>query len=439
MADIIETEEGAGYVVGGFVSEPPLTSPEKKAGGATMGPGKTNQLQSQVTTSSPPTSAPGVNPIHFADPWPAPAALAAVKSKKKAIFKADKLKIISQTGCTWQTSGISLCLESRIAAIGEAGRAVVDLLLRKVEPEGGNVSLHESMVAVNIGPHLAGEEAEAQQHVAAIMEALKVKPQVVVLDEALKSGGATWARVFRELIRASALLDFKGAVVVCCDSEPTFAMRRVCCEQWAPTNDRILQQDVPGSSFRIIEDALALLSSCGEAAENTSKQRGKKQMAAKTNMEQGVNGLKEEIRALSEHWFEEDALKVCRTQKWTLALLTQVGDAGLGSLRGYICYRYVVSPAGKKEIHIERLAVPKQYRGGGFAKMLMRWLMGEASRMPLSECAMLTTSALEHVIKFYERFGFAGCPERETEHEHDEDDDPHLFMQLPNMSLVCEA
>jgi GNAT superfamily N-acetyltransferase len=354
--------------------------------------------------------------------WPNPALLEGVKSRKKPIFKADKAIVTSGTGSNWNASGIALCLESRIVAIGEGANCVVDLLLGKQSQESGTVSRHEALVVAHLGPHLAGQNAGVERHAAAVAAALGKKPQVVVLDEALSHGGAGWAKAFQQLIRDPSLMSFKGAVIVLCSFQATFAMRRLCSEQWLSSNGQVLQQDASSQRFQIVEDALS--ETLTDAPVAVKKGRGRSQNVPKHQL------LLDEARALSEWCFEEDVVSLAHKEGWTVSFLTEEVHDGSVSLRGFLCYRSIHTNTCK-ELHIERLAVPKQERGRGFARMLMQWVLGEAARMPLCDCASIQCSSVRKAIPFYEKFGFATTGT--------EDKDELTPMQLRNQSLVCNS
>jgi len=363
--------------------------------------------------------------------WPAPSSLDGVKSRKKAIFKADKVSVKEgeADGSVNWTVTIAVNLESRIAAVGEAGRAVVALLLGELPAASGAPARHSSLLVAHLGPHLAGPTATADEHAAAVAKELKKKPHVVVLQEAVAQGGVGWATTLRNILRGQAISAFKGAVVVACDQEATFAVRRVCLEQWGATSrNEVVQHDMSGRQLQIIEDALNTLSNEPSASSGKGR-RGKKQAAAESN----TGGLIEEARALAEYWFEEDLVEVARAKGWTVALLTEDVPDGAGNLRGFLAYRFVQADGGR-ELQIERLGIPKAHCKRGFGSVMMRWLIAEAARMPTSECSMLTTDALSNVVRFYKSQGFTENPNRQQKHK--EDEDPNIFMELPNASLV---
>jgi len=370
--------------------------------------------------------------------WPNPAPLEGVKSQKRAIFKvanaevpkAGNAEVPDQVGGPWTIAQVAVALESRIAAIGEGSRALVDLLLSNVQENSGSVSRHASLSVAHLSPHLAGAAASMDDHAAAIAATLKVKPQIVVLEEACAQGGAGWAKMFHELIRGQAISAYRGAVIVVCSHEATFAVRRICSEQWSTSGNQVQQQETPGRQLQIIEDALKQGSV--KASPDNKKQRGRKQTAGADTA-----GLLEQARTLSEYWFEEDLVEASRAEGWKLALLVdETPDESGSNLKGFMCYHMEQTSAGK-ELQIERLAVPKPSRRRGLGSVFMRWIISEARRMPSSECSALTCNALSNVVGFYETLGFTVNTDRQVQNKNEEEDPP-VFMELPNSSMVSE-
>lgn len=64
----------------------------------------------------------------------------------------------------------------------------------------------------------------------------------------------------------------------------------------------------------------------------------------------------------------------------------------------------------------------------------MQWILDEAARMPLSDCALVTCASVEKAVAFYERFGFVAG--QNVERQVKEDKDGLTFMQLCNASLT---
>jgi len=373
--------------------------------------------------------------------WQIPGPLEGVKSQKRAIFKLDDIKVASG-GQELNVTGVALTLDSRVAAVADIGSAIVSLLLREQEPVAGEVTQHKALNVVRLGPHLAVAAAAAQgatdtascqptaeAHLEALAAAFRSKPQVVVLEEACKAGGATWAKVFHDLLRSEGLRDFRGAVVVCA-AEETFALRRVCAERWAEVQgSSSCQEAMPGRQFDVIEDVLSL----HRAAQAEEMAGGKKKKAGRKGAEEEEWVVPfEEARALNDFIFEEDLVKKSIKEKLTVSLLTETKSDGTKTLLGYICYK----KNERNEVYIARLAVPMNKRKFGAGGKLCRWLLAECARMPTSECASITCSALDNVVAFYNKLGFAvATPPAEESGECEED--PQTWMAKTNESLVC--
>lgn len=377
----------------------------------------------------------------------APAPLQGVKSLKRPVFKVVSAETDCHSG-QCKLPSLTLSLESRVVAVGDAASVVKPLLLRDQHPSGGTATVHDDLVVAHVGPHLVGDaSATAQQHFAAVEAALSCRPQVIILDEALSTGGAGWATVFSEILRSAQLSSFRGAVVVCA-REMLFSVRRVCCEQCVLKGGSLVQEEITGRSLDIVEDALALTTRVSEeAAAPQRRGRGGGRAAAR----QGAAGAQEaqvlldQARELSQLEFEEDIIQRAQAEGWRVALLVECSqDRDTRSLRGYIAYKAMPPP--RAEIHIARLAVLKKCRGRGLAKQLVKWLLADAARMPASQCRLVSCSAFLHVARFYESCGFQEAPrpadgaEDEATAEHSDDDsDPQCWMQRPNVSLVPDA
>lgn len=364
-------------------------------------------------------------------PWPAPAALAGVKSRKRPIFQVEAGEV-ALGGCkACSTSGLALTLESRVVALGEGGQGAVALLLGGEE---GAVSRHAQLHVAHLGPHLAGATASIQEHVTAVAAALRNKPQVVVVEEGVQAGAEAWLQTFRGLLRGEGLHSFKGAVVVCA-AEETLAVRRVCCERWSLISGELRQADVGKSSLDVIEDALAAESG---ACTTAPQPRRRGRQAHQPTIDRDV--LLEEARELSIFAFEEDLVEKARREAWTLSLLTETSPDGAKQLRGLMCHK--LFPPPRAELHVTRLVVSQKHRGRGYARQLVHWLLAEAARMPLSKCQLITCSAFDGVVPFYRLFGFT--PVARTHHEDegedsDEEGDPQTWMERTNNSLLCTA
>jgi hypothetical protein len=374
----------------------------------------------------------------WASTWPVPAALEGAKSRKRAIFKTDEVKLKSGDKVI-SITGLSLSLESRVAALGTAGRDVLSLLLREEEPECGETWEHKGLSVVHLGPHLAKEDAASptvQDHMAAMERALRGKPQIIVLEEACAQGGAAWACTFRNLLRSEGLASFKGAVVVCAHEE-TIAVRKVCEERWALIGESSVRQEaITGKQLDVLEDVMSAHNAARALeAESTGGKRGKAQKRSSDDRSKAdeIAALLDEARALSEYCFEEDEFAA----DWTVTLLTEATQDGVKSLRGFICYKMYKTADGEPYVYIARMAVPKKCRKCGYAGKLMRWLLSEKARLPASECSKITCSALQSAAPFYAKFGFqvATAPAWKAEEEEDPED-PQTWMEFPNYSLI---
>jgi len=328
---------------------------------------------------------------------------------------------------TLRASDLTVALESRIAALGEAGRTVAALLLDEQLPASGAVWRHPALKVALLGPRLAGPSGSPGEHAAAVSAVLKARPQVVVLEEAPGQAGGAWAKAFGALLRSDALRSFKGAVVVCA-LEETFALRAACSERWALVDGALRQEPLHGRGLEVIEDALGtgLGPRPGPDVAAGSRRRARRPGRS----EEGA--LLEEARSLSEFCFEEDLPRQASAESWTVTLLVEAADGG-GSLRASLCHRWLPPP--RAELRVERLAVPPKHRGHGYAKELMRWLFSEAARMPRSECERITCSAFEHVVPFYRSLGFAAAAPLEPSAEAA--GDPQRLLAKPNASLLA--
>jgi len=326
---------------------------------------------------------------------------------------------------------VSVTLDSRIAAIGTPGCAAADILLNRqgmVTPASEashQPKRHDDLVVLHLGPHLAGLQASTDQHKNAIETALKQRPQIVILDEALH-GGPAWLHAYTSIIQSEVPEAFRGALVIC-TSEDSLSIRKLCSEEWVLLNGVIHQTDMPSVSLDIIDDFPKT-----QAVEIPTKKVSKRRGGHNTTVSSDI--LLDELRELSEHCFEEDATLQASTEGWKLAVLTDDDLDGIKHVRGYISYK--LCPQPKAEMHIQRLAVPRKHRRHGYAAILVRWALAKAARMPMSECATITVSAFDTVVPFYKKFGFivADCDHKVAT----EDGDPQTRMVQQNVSLLAE-
>eukprot|EP00441_Pelagodinium_beii_P034423 CAMPEP_0197630340 /NCGR_PEP_ID=MMETSP1338-20131121/7861_1 /TAXON_ID=43686 ORGANISM="Pelagodinium beii, Strain RCC1491" /NCGR_SAMPLE_ID=MMETSP1338 /ASSEMBLY_ACC=CAM_ASM_000754 /LENGTH=316 /DNA_ID=CAMNT_0043201541 /DNA_START=95 /DNA_END=1042 /DNA_ORIENTATION=+ len=298
------------------------------------------------------------------DNWPSPRPLEGVKSSKRAIFEISDIEL-DTGGKVYEAQGLCLTLNSRVAAVGAAGRSVVDLLLRESElPESERKHSHAALSVVHLAPDTLQKFVVDGDYAAAIMEALSTRAQVVILEEALHAG-ESWAIFFRELLCSEGLQSFLGAVLVCVEDEslslPTFA------EVWLARGTSIYQQ----AYLQVFEDA-------GLESEE----------------------LLEQVRQIDTLQFWVDDAKKKGHQ---ITLFAESGD-GQKQLKGFICHH--MSPP-KAEFNVRFIFVPEEFRGSKLGSRLVNWVIAKASRMPQSDCRWISLdAAYEALVPWYEGFGF---------------------------------
>eukprot|EP00928_Gymnodinium_smaydae_P011210 TRINITY_DN14163_c0_g2_i1.p1 TRINITY_DN14163_c0_g2~~TRINITY_DN14163_c0_g2_i1.p1 ORF type:complete len:371 (-),score=64.46 TRINITY_DN14163_c0_g2_i1:326-1438(-) len=347
----------------------------------------------------------------FSSTWAKPAPLEGVKSRKRELFGLEACAIVIDD-FEHSTSSLKVTLESRIVAVGIEGRSLVEVLLEKRSLARGRVSRHEQLRVAHIGSHLAGASAASvEDHVASIEAVLREQPQVLVIDDVCACGDEAWAVVFAALMEGEAVRTFQGAVVVCVDDErKTSAFSRI--ERWTGAAGWLWQEKVEGDSLEILED---VLESGSESYSN-------------------MNALLTEASTLSQECFSEDCVEKCRNRGWVLTLLTEPGTDGTRSLSGFICLR--MPNERKNDLHIARLAVPRfERRSKGCGQRLMNFALTKAARLPQSECAWISLSALDTAVEFYERYGFCDM----TCDAVDDPDHFQTWMELANKSVVEES
>lgn len=371
--------------------------------------------------------------------WPAPAPLEGLKSRKKPIFKVVSATL-GDGGA--RVAGISLTLDSRVAAVGDPSRAAIELLLGDAAVVDGKAQPHEGLSVARLGPHLAGPGASAEAHCVAVAAALaELRPQVVVLEEAAEAKCEGWAQTFSELLRSEAARTFRGALVarVARESPP---LRKLCAERWVGEAGRVWQEELPSTGPEIIEDALGGGLRPSEEPKGPAKGRRARQ---DRQAEEEAEVLIEQMRELSDYCFEEDLTESASSEKWTVTILVEPSPGGgARSLRGYLCYK--MYPPPRAEMHLTRLATHKRHRGRGYAAQLMAWFLERAAQMPRRECASITCSAFDGVVRFYQRFGFVVTPRPPEAGEEDntgDEGDPQTWMELqrggPDSSALVSA
>lgn len=108
-------------------------------------------------------------------------------------------------------------------------------------------------------------------------------------------------------------------------------------------------------------------------------------------------GLIRAARDLSIRVFDEDCLlEVTKKSGWKLSLLA---TKDLSLLCGFI-----ISKVAKGALSIAKLAVPSEFRGSGFGRLIMDDVMKSAKKQ--GEAYEVCLSSLPTAIKFYQRLGF---------------------------------
>jgi len=328
--------------------------------------------------------------------WAALAPLEGVKSRKRAVFEASEVKVGTSKGpCL--ISKVSLTLSSRIAAIGDAGRAVVDVLRGVAQPEVGHCRRQEGLVVLTLDPQELATFGD--DLVAAIGEKLAAdRAHVLILDKDQWMCQRAWARSFAQILRSDAFRLFRGAIVVCAQEEYRL-LSLTSSEHWAVV-EGILRQ----------ESCMDVMDDCANDDANTE-------------------GLMEQALSIKtcnlEHW-----VKQARDEGKNIALFSVAGEGGSRDLCGFICYHLI---SARSELKIDFIFVPEDLRGKSYGKRLMRWVLEKASHMPEDECRWISLMAVDERVPFYEHFGFIDMGSADTKEEE------LTWMERPNVTTVVDA
>jgi len=349
-------------------------------------------------------------------PWPVPTPLEGVKSRKRAIFSLEAANVVVEGDVVSRISSVRLCLESRVVAVGAAGRALVEVLLGDRKLAGGRAQAHDGLRAVRLGASTAGcLDADGHFDEAAVVTALQCRPHVVVLEEGVES--EAWASIFEHLLTCAEVISFRGAIVVCAHEE-TLAVRSLCTERWTGADGWLWQEQLAGDALEIWEDVLGALSTkCDKSIQP----------------QEGMDDLLRECSEVAQHFFSEDSVAKARERGWVLSLLVEPLPAEPPRLCAFMCHR---PPGhGRNDLHVARLAVPETARRGGYGQRLMHWILRKAANLPKSECAWVSLSSLDTAMPFYEKFGFIDM----TCDDMEDPDHFQTWMELQNVSVVSEA
>eukprot|EP00747_Dinoflagellata_sp_TGD_P166734 gnl/TRDRNA2_/TRDRNA2_189988_c0_seq1.p1 gnl/TRDRNA2_/TRDRNA2_189988_c0~~gnl/TRDRNA2_/TRDRNA2_189988_c0_seq1.p1 ORF type:complete len:389 (+),score=49.92 gnl/TRDRNA2_/TRDRNA2_189988_c0_seq1:172-1338(+) len=340
--------------------------------------------------------------------WPVPQPLVGVKSRKRAIFEIKTGEVTVGTGGdkVSQITGVQLALESRIAAVGEEGLAVAQLVLGARELVKGEATQHDNLTMAHLGPHLAGGQgASAEEYAAAVAAAMQTKPQVVVLSQALSEGDEAWSRTFTDCVCDDGpVRAFAGAVVICVD-QMTFAVSEACSKQWVGDNGLLRQEDISASCQKPSEDDSAECASVSTSdtccsppvlvapdKENVSFIRNVSPHGPQADPL--VAELVRQAHEVSQGEFHEDCMSPESTMKLTLLV-----SKCYSTLCGFI-----VSKVTNGRLSINKVAVRHEFRGCGFGKLIVEDTI--ASLKKHGEIFDVGLSSLPTAIAFYQRLGF---------------------------------
>jgi ribosomal protein S18 acetylase RimI-like enzyme len=114
-----------------------------------------------------------------------------------------------------------------------------------------------------------------------------------------------------------------------------------------------------------------------------------------------VEALIRAARELSLKAFDEDCLKeVTKKSGWKLALLA---TSDLSTLCGFI-----VAKVAKGALSVAKLAVPAEFRGSGFGRLIMDEVIKSARKQ--GDAYEVCLSSLAEAVRFYQRLGFKAFP-----------------------------
>mmetsp|Transcript_9692 Transcript_9692/g.18646 ORF Transcript_9692/g.18646 Transcript_9692/m.18646 type:complete len:367 (-) Transcript_9692:92-1192(-) len=349
--------------------------------------------------------------------WPVPQALEGVKSRKRPIFAVSSASLAVAGEAVSQISGLKINLESRIAAVGEAGRAAVELLLGECQLTRGRPCRHDRLRAARLGPPPQSSDFgfNSDTIATAIADVLEQRPQVVILEERPDAGEA-WQTALLDILDGPQVRSFRGAVITSVqslESKVGRAALALCHERWLGADGWLWQESVGADSLEVWEDVL------GEGGLFKDNPR--------------LDKLLPEVAETASHFFKEDAVAKSLEHGWKLSLLIDKDAEEGAEFCGYMCHR--PPRDGKNALHIARLAVPVKRHYGGYGQHLMLWILRKAARMPQSECAWISLSSLDSAMDFYERFGFVDMTcDDQTDPEHFQ-----TWMEMQNRSVVAEA
>lgn len=305
--------------------------------------------------------------------WPTPRALEGVKSRKRAIFELEDEVVEVRSG-QCKVSGISLTLESRVVAVGQAGLAAANVLLGLQKPSSGSSRKHDQLEVVHLGPHLADCD-----DIAGLLEA---KPQVVVLSDDVADSQSNWAVRFRDIVRSTQVAMFQGALVICVEHEARLP-HELCATRWFAEAGVIRAEQV-GPELTIVIDDL-----CSKAEADAS-----------------YRYLLPEVSELAAMCFDDtgegdrkDIVTVALQHGWKVVALTVPDPTGVcskGLLAGYLTYNIEAKLDG---LCLQRVAISTKFRRRGFANQLVRWTVERAQTERCGSILVHAVPALQTINK----------------------------------------
>lgn len=273
--------------------------------------------------------------------WPCPPPLEGVKSRERAIFELSDAvpNVPNHSGVVSQecsVARVSLTLQSRVVAIGNAGRSLADVLLGLRTPISGSASCHDDLTVLHIGPHLVDTSG--------IVAALETRPHVLVLSDAGDDG--EWGQIFQEVVHSNELRSFRGALVLCVGQENRNSVPEgLCSTRWIASNGKLHAGSVTIRG-NIVDDL------CGKA-----------------EVDPTYGPLLEQVSELTVANFGE----ADDSQRgWTVVALTTTNSCGVQELLGCMSYN---AELALDALCLQRLAVVPRHRRCGYASQLVQWMI----------------------------------------------------------------
>jgi ribosomal protein S18 acetylase RimI-like enzyme len=348
--------------------------------------------------------------------------IAGVKSKKREIVgvKQAELKV---KGKLCEVANLTVNLQSRIFAVGDAGQAVAASLLGKQELVSGEVLRPYDLTIAHLTPQNAADSAD--DHAAFIASQLAKRPQVIVIDEGAAMGCESWSAAFSQILRSNEISAFQGGIIICCSSEEHVAQLS-CKTRWVATGSLLRSEQVCHGA-KYLDDLYAA-----------------DQDASMLAVLQDVEHLHVEAfnpapcvpplpaRAQESGW-TVTAFTALKTSSESDSDRSGIVDSDTASdsndsdkvkLLGYLAY---LAFPGLGELHIARLAVPKGLRRNGYGTQMIRWACEQASSLGLTSVWLYATPDVE---PFYERIGFINMGFKDDFDPEEIDEERYSWMML---------